>query len=194
MAAGEFGYSIPSSCPSPFGEGTQGPAVWAGASALLFDDAPGQFPSLSPRKGRKRGVERKWRQVNLAIPSPLPALLPLAKGLRALAFVPHHSIKRPGQRLIPGPEAGQGRQPQRVQPGDANAGSECRLVRLFPSPFGPVKKGTPHSRSQHQPRVPLPLYPPCLFPDRGPGQALSREGTRARPRQRTDFRLRRPRR
>jgi hypothetical protein len=42
------------------------------------------------------------------------------------------------------PDAKHRRQPQRVQPGDANAVSECRLVRLFPSPFWPVKKGTPH--------------------------------------------------
>jgi hypothetical protein len=56
-------------------------------------------PSLSPRKERKRGVERSRRQVNLAIPSPLPVLLPLEKGLRALPVVPDHSIERPGQRL-----------------------------------------------------------------------------------------------
>jgi hypothetical protein len=36
--------------------------------------------------------------VNLAISSPLPVLLPLEKGLRALAFAPDHSSKRPGQR------------------------------------------------------------------------------------------------
>jgi len=38
--------------------------------------------------------------------------------------------------------AGVVRQPQRVQPGDANAVSWCRLVQLFPPPFGPVKQGT----------------------------------------------------
>jgi len=43
---------------------------------------------------------------------------------------------------IRGPDAGQRRQPQRVQPGDANEVSSCRLTRLFPSPFWPVKKGT----------------------------------------------------
>ena len=34
-------------------------------------------------------------------PSPLPVLLPLEKGLRALAFAPDHSSKRPG--VCPGP-------------------------------------------------------------------------------------------
>ncbi len=42
---------------------------------------------------------------------------------------------------IRGPDAKHRRQPWRVQPGDANAVSSCRLVRLFPSPFWPVKKG-----------------------------------------------------
>jgi hypothetical protein len=36
------------------------------------------------------------------IPSPLPVLLPLEKGLRVLAFVPDYSSKRPGQQSIPG--------------------------------------------------------------------------------------------
>jgi hypothetical protein len=45
--------------------------------------------------------------------------------------------------MTSGPEAERRRQPQRVQPGDVNAVSECRLVRLFPSPFGPVKKEHP---------------------------------------------------
>ena len=46
-----------------------------------------------------RGVERNWSPVRGPIPSPLPVLLPLEKGLRALAFVPNQSIERPGQRL-----------------------------------------------------------------------------------------------
>jgi hypothetical protein len=54
---------------------------------------------------------------------------------------PQRAVARIGQP-IRGPDAEQSRQPQRVQPGDANAVSECRLVRLFPSPFWPVKKGT----------------------------------------------------
>jgi hypothetical protein len=37
------------------------------------------------------------------------------------------------------------RPPQRDQPGDANAVSWCQLVRLFLSPFWPVKKGHPGS-------------------------------------------------
>jgi hypothetical protein len=40
--------------------------------------------------------------VRMAIPSPLPVLLPLEKGLRALAFVPGYSIKRLGPKPVPG--------------------------------------------------------------------------------------------
>ena len=47
-------------------------------------------------------VEREWRQVDLAIPSPLPVLLPLEKGLRTLAFAPDHAIKRLGPKPVPG--------------------------------------------------------------------------------------------
>ena len=40
--------------------------------------------------------------MNLPIPSPLPVLLPLEKGLRTLAFVPGQSIKRSGNLPVPG--------------------------------------------------------------------------------------------
>jgi len=53
--------------------------------------------------------------------------------------------------------------------------------RLFPSPFWPLKKGTPYVRRQRRRLIPPPIYPPCLFPDRVPGQALSQKGTFDRP-------------
>jgi hypothetical protein len=57
---------------------------------------------------------------------------------------PQRAVARIGQP-IRGPDAGQSRQPQRVQPGDANAVSEYRLVRLFSSLFGRSKRGHPDS-------------------------------------------------
>ena len=52
-------------------------------------------------------------------------------------------VPRMTLRALPirGPDAKHRRQPRRVPPGDANEVSSCRLVRLFPSLFGPVKKG-----------------------------------------------------
>jgi hypothetical protein len=105
---------IPSSCPSPSGEGTQGPSVrarplnratgpkvmplgWASSSlnrcgrmsASFHHKARRSPPGLSPRKGRKRGVERKQRQPLI----PLPIYPPCPSLSRELRFI-HNATKR----------------------------------------------------------------------------------------------------
>jgi hypothetical protein len=87
VAPGEGAYSVPSSCPSPSGEGTQGPGVRAGP----FKQAPG-LTSIS--------------------------------GLSRCGVSDENAMQRGSSRIgqpIRGPDAEQARQPQRVQPGDANA-------------------------------------------------------------------------
>jgi hypothetical protein len=91
-------------------------------------------------------VTGPFRPLFLPVPAKAGILLPLEKGLGALAFAPDYSIKRLGPEPVPGlsrcgvsdenamqrgssrigqpirgPDAEQARQPQRVQPGDANA-------------------------------------------------------------------------
>ena len=158
--------------------------------------APESPPWRGDIKGRPKGGHpaergRKRRQIEENFPSSLPVLLPLEKGLGALAFAPDHSNKRTGQRRSRAFRGSASRTRMRCRGAPqgydlrplftnratdswprrrAGSSAEARPARrLFPSPFWPVKKGTPRRRSQHQPSIPLPFYPPC--------PSLSREGT-----------------
>ena len=86
----------------PLQGGDSGPTVSAQGNALSSRKARRPPTSLSPGEGRKRGVERRQRPMKRAFPSPLPVLLPLEKGLGALAFAPDQSIEQPGTLLVPG--------------------------------------------------------------------------------------------
>jgi hypothetical protein len=132
-------------------------------------------PSLSPGERRKRadrrevipwrGVEGSWSRLKGPIPSPLPVLLPLEKGLGAVAFVADQSIERAGNLPVPGLSWF----------GVSARGSVFFLhkARRLPSSLSPRKGRTSGvERKWHQSSIPLPIYPPC--------PSLSREGTRTR--------------
>ena len=70
----------------PLQGGDLGPTVSAETSVSTTNKARRLPLRLSPGEGRKRGVERSRRRVNLSISSPLPVLLPLEKGLRPDRF------------------------------------------------------------------------------------------------------------
>jgi hypothetical protein len=144
-------------------------------------------PSLSPGEGGAGGVERQRRQVKgiHSISSSCPS--PSGEGTRGPGVRARPIDQAPGPTSNSGPLAvrrlgrlcaAEGRVANRATDSwprsGAGASAAARAARrLFPSPFWPVKKGTPHSRSQHQPSIPLPIYPPC--------PSLSREGSRAPP-------------
>ena len=129
-----------------------GPAVSAEASVSATSKARCLPPSLSPRKERTkadrrevipwRGVERKWRRVNLAIPSPLPVLLPLEKGPGPGRFGRDERLRNK-QSTLPTPPS--------LSPRKGRPKADWREVILW--------RGV--ERPQHQASVPLPIYPPC---------------------------------
>ena len=88
--------------------------------------------------------------------SPLPVLLPLEKGLGALAFAPDQSIEQPGTLLVPG-----------LSPCGVSRSRSIRAA--FSVPLRPVKRDAPHEETA--PTVATTAYLPTL--------SLSREGTRA---------------
>ena len=113
------------------------PMVATKADALLFAEVFGLLPESFPW----RGVERNGSQVReLFHPLFLSFSLWRRDSGPWRSSETTQSSDRAPCPLRPGAE--QGRQPRRVPPGDANAGSECRLVRLFPSPSWPLKEGT----------------------------------------------------
>ena len=96
IAPSQGRFPVPSSCPSPSGEGTQGP----GDGVRPIDRATGYPAHPGPFAVRRLG-----RRCD-------------AEGHRkGMTFGPVSRIGQP----IRGPDAKQGRQPQRVQPGDVNA-------------------------------------------------------------------------
>ena len=127
-----------------------------------------------------RGVERNWSPVRGPIPSPLPVLLPLEKGLGALAFVPDLAIKRLGLKPVPGLSRCGFFRPLSVpfwagQKGDLPAGDTSRtapenqeFVYVFcrttqgkgkPAGFAPHRPLAPEDRLGGPPRaVPLSIW------------------------------------
>jgi hypothetical protein len=145
MTPGEFGYSIPSSCPSPSGEETRerGSLLWVAYRLSrrwhLGSDPgrTGRAASLPRRRENKREgqpddslpvVDRYTARQSpaclhtnaqvVSIPSSCPS--PSGEGTRGPGVCARPRNQAPGPKARPGPLA----------------------VRLFPSPFGPVKKET----------------------------------------------------
>jgi hypothetical protein len=190
--------------PLPLQGGDFGPVVSARGSVFFHNKARRLPLSLSPRKGRTRGVERPQHQASISFPiyPPCPSLSregtsarPSRQGRASVQQTKHVAyprvfpLKRDRKKREPGegadsipsfclslrrqgsfslwrrdsgggrssettqssdrapcpsrPGAGQGRPPRRVPPGGANAGGECRLVQLFPSPLMAAKERTP---------------------------------------------------
>jgi hypothetical protein len=88
----------------PLQGGDLGPSALTGDSAVLLAAAPGSPPSLSPRKGRKRGVERRCCQPWMPVPH-LPTLsLPLQGGdsgsTASTGRAPSYSTKHPARPQV----------------------------------------------------------------------------------------------
>ena len=150
MAPGEFGYSVPSSCPSPSGEGTRerGSLLWVAyrlSRRWHLGSDPGRTcraASLPRRRENKREgqpddslpvVDRYTARQSpaclhtnaqvVSIPSSCPS--PSGEGTRGPGVCARPRNQAPGPKARPGPLS----------------------VRLFPSPFRPLlgrsKRGPP---------------------------------------------------
>jgi hypothetical protein len=89
----------------PLQGGDLSPTVSAQGNALSSRKARRPPPSLSPRKGRKRGVERKWCQVKgtHSIPSSCPS--PSGEGTRGPGVRAGPVDRATGAPAVPGPLA-----------------------------------------------------------------------------------------